>query len=326
MEFMEARSFEENSLIIVAIVSGCVGIFSNVFLGYPWIPSEMDKSVPFWFTLALGVGTPTIVALSAATVASFRERSNSKWASPAATAGPFVDNPPVLPNTAAGGTASIITSAAKALPAPTPGRDLPLGTPTAAPPSGAKSPGGRGGSGGSSGSGGDGGGGGCHDQREVMGIPWLPAQPVSGRLVPTADDEVRLRLLEQRLVAEFTPEMVAALRTWAGYNKGLRAVLLQFSRARPGKQGPEDVGEAFKLLARAARWRHAHDIPACFGRGYPAADHHALKQRFLNAFFFGSSAPENGGEVRPACSRRNNTAQIQNRPGTTPPRYKTAQG
>jgi hypothetical protein len=55
-----------------------------------------------------------------------------------------------------------------------------------------------------------------------------------------------LSLIEQRL-SELTPPMVEALKKWAAYGKGLRALLLQFSRARPGKTGPEDIEEVIHL-------------------------------------------------------------------------------
>ena len=98
-----------------------------------------------------------------------------------------------------------------------------------------------------------------------MGMPYLPTLPAMGRLLPSAEDLARVALIEARLLTEISPDAVAALREWVAYGKGLRALLLQFSRSRPGKP-PDDVEEAFALLARAAEWRR-------WGQG------------FLNSFF-----------------------------------------
>ena len=97
------------------------------------------------------------------------------------------------------------------------------------------------------------------------------------------------------MLAAFTPGMLAALKAWADYNKGLRAILLQFSRARPGKGGVEDVEDSWALLVKAARWREAHAIPGVFRRGYAPAAKLEVKRRFLNAFFFGHAAAAGDG-------------------------------
>jgi len=125
----------------------------------------------------------------------------------------------------------------------------------------------------------------------VLDAICVPSLPLIGRLVPSDEDEVeRVRLLEDRMRREFSPELAAALAGWANYNKGTKLLLQQFSRARPGKQGPLDVDESWGLLVKAAKWRLSHRIPEVFCRGYDAADRLELKKRFLNSFFFGRVA------------------------------------
>ena len=172
--------------------------------------------------------------------------------------------------------------------------------------------------------------------------------PVVGRLAPQPmPDELRLRLLEDRIAealgtvppyqyggvrdgtaaaaaaalaaapskksrrGEFTAADLEVLRRWASYGKGLRALLLQFSRARPGKDRrrdpfPEasekrnpsewaggnphwDVEESWLLLRRCVAWRARHDVPTIFRRGYARSERRQLKRRLMNSFFFGSA-------------------------------------
>eukprot|EP00614_Pseudopedinella_elastica_P031454 CAMPEP_0172639104 /NCGR_PEP_ID=MMETSP1068-20121228/217004_1 /TAXON_ID=35684 /ORGANISM="Pseudopedinella elastica, Strain CCMP716" /LENGTH=369 /DNA_ID=CAMNT_0013452151 /DNA_START=222 /DNA_END=1331 /DNA_ORIENTATION=- len=121
-------------------------------------------------------------------------------------------------------------------------------------------------------------------------VPYLQPLPVDGKLIPTAQDLMRVKLLEKRARTEFTEPMMSALAHWAAYHKGLRALLLQFARARPGKRGVRDIEESFELLSKAARWREEHQVPNIFVRGWPTRDRLELKQRFLTSFFFGTVA------------------------------------
>jgi hypothetical protein len=66
---------------------------------------------------------------------------------------------------------------------------------------------------------------------------------VEGRLEPNEDDLKRIALMESRMKATFTKEMFEGMEIWARYYKGLRSILLQFSRARPGKNGISDIEE-----------------------------------------------------------------------------------
>ena len=138
--------------------------------------------------------------------------------------------------------------------------------------------------------------------------------PVTGPLAPSEiPDLLRLKLLEERIVTSlytekeaeragseredigstkdaeaskyfrFSSDHLMVLKQWASYGKGLRALLLQFSRARPGKEGrfdPStislqyeshssshrgnpawDIEESWDLLVRCVAWRARHDIP-----------------------------------------------------------------
>mmetsp|Transcript_40216 Transcript_40216/g.51794 ORF Transcript_40216/g.51794 Transcript_40216/m.51794 type:complete len:438 (+) Transcript_40216:122-1435(+) len=118
-------------------------------------------------------------------------------------------------------------------------------------------------------------------------IPYLGEFEAEGRLEPTDEDLTRIKLMERRMKESFTIEMFEALEIWAKYFKGLRALLLQFSRARPGRRGVSDIEECFELLSKASKWRHAHRLPLIFKRGYDVDHRIELKQRFLNSFFYG---------------------------------------
>lgn len=49
--------------------------------------------------------------------------------------------------------------------------------------------------------------------------------------------------MEDNIKYLFTKEMFEGLYIWASYYKGLRSILLQFSRARPGRKGVTDIDE-----------------------------------------------------------------------------------
>jgi len=115
----------------------------------------------------------------------------------------------------------------------------------------------------------------------IDAVPYLPRVPLLDELKPTADDLARANVIEERMHSEFSKPMLAAIVQWAAYNKGLRTLLVQFSRSEP------TVEKSFERLAKTAQWRSKHRISDICVKSYPVQDRSELKRRILNGFFFG---------------------------------------
>ena len=292
----EASRFEEQALLVLGALALAGSLGAHLVAGVPWVPAHPGEALPFGFTLVAGVVLPVLISAFAMARAGGKAKP---W--------PFQSR--TVPRQSPGG--AFVAGAGGAPVGPSAGGYN--AAPNSGPQGGGQQKGGDQQEGGGQQKG--------EEKFGIRYLPRVPV--VKGRVVPTADDEVcavpristrvrtlyvkltssicqaplfspcvsttfprdkvRVALLEARMATEFTPGMLAALKTWADYNKGLRALVLQFSRARPGRKGVlTDVEEAWALLFKAAAWRERHRVPAVFCKGYPKADKLELKQRLVN--------------------------------------------
>jgi hypothetical protein len=219
------KSFEDTAMERIIAIVLVATVIANVLFRVPWVPSLSEGGAPLAFMFAMGTGLPVLFVSAAHANASLFPSHTLPSSRRTEHVHELVRNSgPVL-------ATGVSTS---------PAGDGSLGVQRAVVDECAVA---------------------TVDQ--VLGeIATHPLLAVLGRLEASGDDDERVNILEARMRQNFTPDMAHALGIWAGYHKGLRLLLQQvcsfpgractmtsrdctsqFSRARPGKQGPSDVEE-----------------------------------------------------------------------------------